>query len=95
MKPSAKPVRKCHACKLNQGDRCWAYACPRDQWRGERRCAGLENELLYRQFDEWQREPDVKTRKELRREAFRSRPKRVIRRMTSRRGSSKRAGRRR
>ncbi len=68
MVPSAKPVRKCHACPLNLGDRCWHFATPRDQWRAGRRCAGFDNATLQAEFRLWQKRPQVKTRKELRRE---------------------------
>jgi hypothetical protein len=71
MRLSAKPVRKCHACLLNLDDRCWLYRYPRGQWRGEKRCSAFANEEVYRQFREWQKQPQVKTRKELRREFFR------------------------
>jgi hypothetical protein len=72
MRLSRKPVRKCHACLLNLGDHCWVYACPRSRWRGGKRCAGFENEAMYRDFRAWQKEPTVKTRKELRRGFFRA-----------------------
>lgn len=73
MRNSRKPVRKCHACLLNQGDHCWLYAAPRGQWRNGRNCKAYENEEVYRQFREWCKLPTVKTRRELRCEAFRSR----------------------
>lgn len=73
MHQSAKPVRKCHPCLLNMGSYCWLYQYPRGQWRDGKRCRGIENEDLHRQFEHWRKEPDVKTRHELRREFFRGR----------------------
>ncbi len=78
MRYSRKPVRKCHSCLLNQGDHCWLYRYPRGQWRGDRRCPGSENEALYREFREWEKGPRVKSRKELRREFFRTRKRTVV-----------------
>jgi len=73
MRHSAKPVRKCHACPLNLGDHCWLYQYPRGQWRGHKRCAGLTDDALHAQFEAWRKQPSVKTRKQLRREFFRTR----------------------
>jgi hypothetical protein len=84
MRQSAKPVRKCHACLLNLVDECWLYGYPRGQWRGDRRCPGFENEDAYREFRLWRKQPTVKTRKELRREFFRTRRRTVVRRKTAR-----------
>lgn len=70
---SCKPVRKCHACLLNLGSYCWIYKYPRGQWRHSRLCPGIENEELHASYRAWQKMPDVKTRKELRREFFRTR----------------------
>jgi len=70
MHRTRKPVRECHSCLLNLGDICWLYAYPRGQWRG-RRCRAFENEEFYARYEEWLKEPTVKTRRELRREAFR------------------------
>ena len=73
MRDRPKPVRRCHACPLNLGDHCWQYSCPRRQWaRG--RCPGFEDPLLLRDFRAWQEAPRIKSRKQLRREAFRGRP---------------------
>ena len=63
---------------MNLGDHCWLYAAPRDQWRGGRSCPAFEDPDAYRRFRESRKEPDVMTRKELRREIFR-RHKRVNR----------------
>ncbi len=76
-----KPVRKCHSCLLNLGDHCWLYKYPRGQWRSGRICPAFENEKIYKDFREWQKQPDVKTRKELRRSFFRSRKRKKIRRL--------------
>lgn len=54
-----KPVAKCHSCRLNLDDHCWIYENPREQWKKHRTCPGFENDELYRQFDEWQRQPTV------------------------------------
>ena len=72
MRISAKPVRRCHKCTLNLGDRCWLYKYPRGQWRGDRRCRAFENGRILEDFETWRKQPQVKTRKELRREFFRS-----------------------
>lgn len=72
MRRHAKPVRKCHACLLNLGDQCWIYKYPRGQWQHDRRCPAFENEAVYAEFREWQKEPAVRTRKELRRRFFRT-----------------------
>jgi hypothetical protein len=56
---------------LNLGSHCWKYPFPRRQW-SHKRCPGFENEELYRQLAEWREAPQVKTRKQLRQEAFRS-----------------------
>ena len=73
MRRSAKPVRKCHACLLNLGERCWAYASPRDQWRDGQRCPGVDDAELHAQFRTWLKRPQIKTRKELRQEHSRAR----------------------
>ncbi len=75
MKKSAKPVRKCHACLLNLGDHCWVYRYPRGQWRDGRRCRAFDDEALQAEFRTWQKQPAVKTRRELRQEFFRTRKK--------------------
>lgn len=82
MRRSGKPVRKCHSCRLNLGDQCWVYKAPRGQWRDGRRCPGFENAVLYRQYAEWQKQPTVKSRKELRREFFRTKKRSLLRHST-------------
>jgi hypothetical protein len=83
MRLSHKPVRKCHSCLLNQGDKCWLYKYPRGQWRKDRQCPAFENEAIYAQFRESLKEPSILTRKEIRREFFRARKSPVIRRDTA------------
>jgi hypothetical protein len=75
MKQSAKPVRKCHACLLNLGDRCWLYRYPRGQWRDRRHCPAMDDADLHARFRTWQKQPSVKTRRELRQEFFRTKRK--------------------
>lgn len=71
MKIGPKPVHPCYTCRLNLGDHCWKYACPRRQWSGKK-CPGFNSEALIRQFREWQEAPHVKSRRQLRREIFRT-----------------------
>ena len=71
MRYSGKPVHKCYSCLLNQGDQCWGFRFPGQQWRARRRCAAFENEAIYRQFNDWLKDATVKRRKELRQEALR------------------------
>ena len=71
MNTGPKPVHFCYTCLLNLGDHCWKYAGPRRQW-SRKKCPGFDNKILYRQFREWQEAPHVKTRKDLRRDAFRA-----------------------
>ena len=78
MRIHPKPVRKCHACLLNLGDRCWLYEDPRGQWRGGGSCPGFENEAQYEDFRRWQKRPRVKTSKDLRREFIRGRRKKRL-----------------
>ena len=80
MKKSRKPVRKCHACPLNLGEHCWVYLYPRGQWRDGRHCPGFSDAGLHASFEDWSKEPSVKTRKELRREFFRTRRRTELRR---------------
>jgi hypothetical protein len=72
---SQKPVHQCYTCLLNLGDRCWLYRYPRGQWRGRRRCPAVGDEAVYREFRLAQKQPAVKTGKEIRRDAFRARGK--------------------
>ena len=65
-----KPVRKCYTCPLNCGDYCWAYANPRARWSSRQSCPGFADVTLHARFDDWNRQPRVKSRKELRRESM-------------------------
>ena len=70
---SRKPIHQCYTCLLNQGDHCWGFWRPSEQWERWRRCPAFENEQIYREFTDWRKQAQVKTRKELRREALRKR----------------------
>jgi hypothetical protein len=74
---SLKPVRNCHSCLLNMGDHCWLYRYPRGQWRSDHRCRAFDNETVYDGFRLWQKQPDVKSRRELRRLVHRQRKRSV------------------
>ncbi len=80
LRPSPKPVRKCHACLLNLGDHCWLFPSPRAQWRHHRVCPGFENEVQYAAYRRAQKAPKVKSLKEIRQEAFRATPRKTMRR---------------
>jgi hypothetical protein len=73
VRSSRKPVHKCYSCPLNLGDHCWAYSNPRERWRDGHKCPGFENEEVYGLFNDWKKQPHVKTRQELRREFFEKR----------------------
>ena len=67
MHPSAKPVRKCHACKLNLHDRCMVFANPREQWkRGA--CKAWDNEALCQKYLEDRMKHPVNAKKQERRD---------------------------
>jgi hypothetical protein len=72
MKSSRKPVRPCHGCLLNLGDRCWLYRYPRGRWRHDRHCGARHDETVHARFRESLKEPTVKTLKELRRRVKRA-----------------------
>jgi len=75
-KMSHKPVRKCHACKLNRGEHCWIYLYPRYKWSNGKRCPAYNHPLILRELEHWLKyQPEVKSKKELRRGLFRSRRK--------------------
>lgn len=79
MRITSKPVRKCHGCLLNLGDRCWGYRFPQRQWRRRGGCPGYDNPVAYELYHEWLRQPSVKTPRELRQDArLRSRPSRRV-----------------
>lgn len=78
MKPSPKPVRKCNACRLNLRTHCWRYTCPREQWANGRTCTGLDNAKLYEEFDRSMKQPDIRSRKEIRQDIFRARARKQV-----------------
>ena len=49
VKPNPKPVRECHDCGLNLGDRCAVYPVPRMMWH-HRDCPGYKNEARLMQY---------------------------------------------
>lgn len=75
MRIHSKPVRKCHACVLNLGDHCWKHEYPRGQWREGRVCPTLGDETVHAEFRQWQKQPQVKTAREIRRDVFRGQRK--------------------
>ena len=50
MKEHSKPVRKCHSCGLNLGDRCGVYPVPRSMWH-HRTCPGHGNQAMLEAFE--------------------------------------------
>ena len=88
MRTSRKPVRKCHACRLNLGDHCWLYTYPRLQWRDGKTCHAMDDETILHEFETWQKQPRIKTREEIRREMSRARTKKHDPRRESRRRGS-------
>jgi len=71
---SRKPVRKCHACPLNLGDRCWGYASPRTQWAHGRTCPARYDETLHRLCALWTQQSSIRSLKEIRREFIHQHP---------------------
>jgi len=69
VRKSLKPVRKCGKCPLNQGDFCWGFAYPRGVWR-KGACPAFGNEAAQGLFYSWEKDPPVKTRRQIRRESF-------------------------
>ena len=67
MHESTKPVRKCHSCKLNLGERCAVFRDPHQEWKPGK-CRGFGDEALYEAYlaETARHPPDV--RKEARRE---------------------------
>jgi len=57
-----------------------ALQVPPRQWRGGKKCPAFENEQVYNEYRQWTKQPHIKTRKELRREYFRTKPRTTIRR---------------
>ena len=66
--PTPKPVRRCHACPLNLGERCWGHANPRGQWRRKRGCPSFGNERILELYLLGKKQATVKTRRAIRRE---------------------------
>jgi len=46
-----KPVRRCHGCGLNLGERCAVYEAPRGMWH-HRSCPGYGNDAMLREYQE-------------------------------------------
>jgi hypothetical protein len=73
MKRTSKPVRDCHGCGLNFGDRCGVYENPHQMWHN-RKCPGHMNEAMLREYqDRIAHKKDLDARKEKRREVAKSR----------------------
>ena len=72
MKRDCRPVRKCHNCGLNLGDRCAVYPVPREKWH-HGLCPGYNNEEMVRQYEAEQARHPTDRRKQLRCEAARRR----------------------
>jgi len=52
MNRKGKPVRKCHGCVLNIGDRCAIYKEPHDKWHNSK-CSSYNDKELYRKYLEY------------------------------------------
>ena len=90
MKRHTKPISKCYKCLLNLGKKCWKYDIPKEQWSGGKKCLGYNNPEFYEEYKKSLELPNVKTRKEIRREIFRSnRTKSVFFKLRRRRGRFK------
>jgi hypothetical protein len=70
LRRSRKPIRPCHSCPMNMGSHCWAYANPRTRWEKHGKCIAFENEEIYAIFEKWKKQPQVKTRRQIRREFY-------------------------
>ncbi len=46
-----KPVRKCHGCILNLGERCAIYEDPHEKWNHSK-CSSYNDKELYRKYIE-------------------------------------------
>lgn len=51
MNRKGKPVRKCHGCLLNLGDRCAVYEEPHDKWHNSK-CTSYNDHELYTKYKE-------------------------------------------
>ena len=49
MNRKGKPVRKCHGCILNIGERCAIYEEPHDKWHHSK-CSSYNDQELYRKY---------------------------------------------
>ena len=72
MKPKHKPVRKCHGCGLNLGDRCGVYEVPAEMWH-HRACPGYKNEEMLKAYEAEQSRHPLDEKKKMRREAAKQR----------------------
>ena len=70
MHQSPKPVRKCHACPLNLGDRCAVFPDPHQRWKAGK-CKGFKNDRLYQKYVEDQARHPADPRKVSRRQRAR------------------------
>ena len=66
MHHTAKPVRKCHGCKLNFVDHCGVFPEPHAQWHTGK-CKGYGDEELYQKYLQDQAKHPVDEKKERRR----------------------------
>jgi hypothetical protein len=69
---NGKPVRRCHGCGLNLGERCGVYPVPKQMWH-RRTCPGYRNEEMLAQYEEEQAKHPPDPAKQRRREAARRR----------------------
>jgi len=49
MKLTRKPVKECHGCGLNLGEKCGVYESPHEMWR-HRKCSGFKNEAQLAEY---------------------------------------------
>jgi hypothetical protein len=64
---SAKPVRKCHGCGLNLGDRCGVFENPRLMWERHAACPGYRNEKMLAEYQVAEARRQAHLKKEKRR----------------------------
>ena len=71
MNRKGKPVRKCHGCILNIGERCAIFNEPHDKWHNSK-CSSYNDKELYRKYledlEKHSQEDSKKLRKETARE---------------------------
>lgn len=70
MNRKGKPVRKCHGCILNIGERCAIYEEPHDKWHHSK-CSSYNDHELYRKYLEDLEKHSQKESKKLRKETAR------------------------